>query len=162
MALDAAFTLELARLCQHLEDPDTHADALATVLSTAPGPTMQPPVIDVKGELEGAWELDQAALLEARSAVLDEVGLPTALPTASYLTPCGRPSQPSPKLCSPRSRRCMTISPQRMRACTRRTPSSGRCVEKYTTSSRIFGPRRHHEGLRTLLGKPKMPSSKPD
>ncbi|KAJ7503122.1 hypothetical protein B0H11DRAFT_1987888 [Mycena galericulata] len=72
MALDAAFDLELARLCQELEDPETGSTALEAVLASDIERSTLPPVIDVKAELEDAWALDQVALLEARGAVLDE------------------------------------------------------------------------------------------
>ncbi|KAJ7725635.1 hypothetical protein DFH07DRAFT_970774 [Mycena maculata] len=72
LVADAAFNLELANLCQKLEDPETSNDALAAVLATDVEQPAHPPSIDVKAQLEHAWALDQAALLEARGAVLDE------------------------------------------------------------------------------------------
>ncbi|KAJ6590037.1 hypothetical protein DFH09DRAFT_221007 [Mycena vulgaris] len=72
MAADAAFIQEVARLCEALEDPDTGADSLAAVLAQHHTPPAPPPPVDVKAELEGAWALDQAIILDARGAILDE------------------------------------------------------------------------------------------
>ncbi|KAJ7496740.1 hypothetical protein FB451DRAFT_1386108 [Mycena latifolia] len=71
-ATDAAFNREVARLCDILEDPDNDADPLAAVLAEDFEQPARPPAIDVKGELEHAWALDQAAILEARGSALDE------------------------------------------------------------------------------------------
>ncbi|KAJ7125280.1 hypothetical protein C8R44DRAFT_782778 [Mycena epipterygia] len=73
LASDAAFNDKVKWLCQALEDPDTGRDALATVLAKdLERGRDHPPAIDVKAELECAWALDQAGLLDVRGAVLDE------------------------------------------------------------------------------------------
>ncbi|KAJ7287014.1 hypothetical protein C8J57DRAFT_1282548 [Mycena rebaudengoi] len=67
-AVDAALEQELARLCEEVAD----SNALAALLANQPTQSTLQPVVDVKTELEGAWALDQAAILDARGAVLDE------------------------------------------------------------------------------------------
>ncbi|KAJ7099451.1 hypothetical protein B0H15DRAFT_820305 [Mycena belliarum] len=70
-ATDAAFEREVERLCQVLQDPQTGADALAALLAEDLE-RPEAPTIDVTAELERGWALDQAAILEAREAALDE------------------------------------------------------------------------------------------
>ncbi|KAJ7108454.1 hypothetical protein C8R43DRAFT_187702 [Mycena crocata] len=81
LAADAAFNLEVVRLCEKLEDPGTGRDALASMIAEKPEQSSRLTAVDVKAELEHAWALDQAAVLDARGAVLDETiaALSTAL-----------------------------------------------------------------------------------
>jgi hypothetical protein len=72
---DPALDREIVRLCTALEDPETSKDVLATVLAAKPEHRVQRPSLDVAAELEAAWARDQADLLDARGAVLDEVGI---------------------------------------------------------------------------------------
>ncbi|KAJ7647803.1 hypothetical protein FB45DRAFT_894496 [Roridomyces roridus] len=71
---DAVFNRELGRLCRALDDPETTESAIAEIFAdgdlepSAPSPA----TIDVRSQLEHAWAQDQAALLEARGAVLEQ------------------------------------------------------------------------------------------
>ncbi|KAJ7642915.1 hypothetical protein B0H17DRAFT_1216283 [Mycena rosella] len=69
---NAAFNREVARLCETLEDPGTGAEALAAVLSRDSERSKRSSAIDVHAELQCAWALDQAAILDAREGALDK------------------------------------------------------------------------------------------
>lgn len=72
---DAALMQELEDVCKSLESGDVNDNAMQNILSMdiRPGNTTPPEVNDV---LETAWSLDQAAILNARSKVLDTVWIP--------------------------------------------------------------------------------------
>ncbi|KAJ6593299.1 hypothetical protein B0H19DRAFT_1089702 [Mycena capillaripes] len=70
---DPALNREIIRLCEALEDPGTGKDTLATVLVENAEHRGKPPLIDVTAELEATWTRDQADLLDARGAILDQV-----------------------------------------------------------------------------------------
>ncbi|KAJ7890660.1 hypothetical protein B0H14DRAFT_3703843 [Mycena olivaceomarginata] len=69
---DPVVDREIVRLCTALEDPETSKDVLATVLAAKTEHRVQRPSLDVAAELEAVWARDQADLLDARGAVLDE------------------------------------------------------------------------------------------
>jgi hypothetical protein len=69
-AQEAAFKQELHDMCELLEADDTGSDVLQRVLSNVDGTGAS---LDIRGELEMAWSLDQAKILESKGKLLDAV-----------------------------------------------------------------------------------------
>ncbi|KAJ7198559.1 hypothetical protein GGX14DRAFT_666027 [Mycena pura] len=75
MGAAAAFDCEIAHLCEKLKNDPDAVSALVAQESKQNQHAQTPPSvkIDVATQVQAAWAHDQAAILEARGAVLDEV-----------------------------------------------------------------------------------------
>ena len=69
-AKEAAFKQQLNAMCELLETEDTRNDVLQQVLDDVDGTSAS---LDIRGDLEKAWSLDQAKILGSKEKLLDEV-----------------------------------------------------------------------------------------
>jgi len=67
-AKEAAFKQQLSDMCELLEIEDTRNDVLQQILDDVDGTSAS---LDIRGELERAWSLDQAKILESKEKLLD-------------------------------------------------------------------------------------------
>jgi hypothetical protein len=84
-AEDAAFVQQVLELCAKLDGSVVSGDTLTEILSSSQithGHMDHHMDVDIKGELERAWSLDQSEILEARGQVLDKVSISLALSTS--------------------------------------------------------------------------------
>jgi hypothetical protein len=69
-AQEAVFEQQINDICELLETDDTGDDVLQQVLKNTDDSGSS---LDIRGELEKAWSLDQATILESKEKLLDAV-----------------------------------------------------------------------------------------